>query len=338
MAIDLFGPASAPGAVTSRPSDTRSFGAADTFFADCSSPTMDDGTEFQAAFFNQVLSNWRALARGNGTTGGGAKVVTEDNADDGLLLKAVQQLIQRGQTMFASDVGTDGHVVATYSPAVVEHKLGIRLLVKVATTNTGATDFAPNGLAAVPIKRIGGGALQPGDLVVGGLVLLAFDGTQYQILSLLGPSGGGSAKAPKLIGFRAEQTSPLYVPVALATVCPFQAVSQNNLWGASTYNGTELTVGAGEGGVWNVSAAIHTPQIYGDRYEQIFLTRNGVQVHTGTTATTPSGAGGYVHTATNLSLAPGDKLAVKYYMQAYAPFYTANDTTTNFAAYLISAV
>jgi hypothetical protein len=83
---DLFGPASAPGSVTMRPSENRSFGGPDTFFRDCSSPTIDDGTEFQAAWFNAMLANLeRSVGRGNGQKGDGTNVVIEDNADDSLV-------------------------------------------------------------------------------------------------------------------------------------------------------------------------------------------------------------------------------------------------------------
>ena len=63
MNIDLFGPASAPGAVTVRPTESRSFGAQDSFYKDCWSPDLDDGTELQAASFNQWLANMRARQR-----------------------------------------------------------------------------------------------------------------------------------------------------------------------------------------------------------------------------------------------------------------------------------
>src|SRR6185437_15626865 len=106
MSTDLLGPASATGSVTARPTESRTFGAIDTFFKDCSSPDLDDGTEIQAAWLNQTLALLRAVARGNGLTAGSADVVPQDNTNDSIILNAIQQLIQRGQTVFAQDSGT----------------------------------------------------------------------------------------------------------------------------------------------------------------------------------------------------------------------------------------
>lgn len=67
---DLMGPAVAAGGVTSRPSDSRIFGGTDTWFKDCTDALTDDGTAYEAAYFNGMLANVRALIRGNGQTGG----------------------------------------------------------------------------------------------------------------------------------------------------------------------------------------------------------------------------------------------------------------------------
>lgn len=82
MALDILGPANAPNSVTSRPTETRIFGAADTFFKPCSTPGSLDGTAVQAVFLNGLLQQVRRAIRGMG--------VTENNSDDDMLLKALQ--------------------------------------------------------------------------------------------------------------------------------------------------------------------------------------------------------------------------------------------------------
>ncbi len=67
---DLLGPASASGAVTIRPGDTRTFGVVDSWFKDCSDAVTDDGTAYEASFFNALLANVRSVVRGNGQTAG----------------------------------------------------------------------------------------------------------------------------------------------------------------------------------------------------------------------------------------------------------------------------
>ncbi|GGG48174.1 hypothetical protein [Chelatococcus composti] len=79
---DLLGPASALNAVTTRPTDTRIFGEDDTWFKDCSSSTANDGTRIEADFLNGILAQLRAAIVGMG--------IPIDNADDQMLLKAIQ--------------------------------------------------------------------------------------------------------------------------------------------------------------------------------------------------------------------------------------------------------
>ncbi len=187
MNIDLFGPASAPGAVTVRPSESRSFGAADTFFKDCSSPDLDDGTEFQAATFNQWLANMRAIVRANGQTGAGADVVTYDNADDNLLLKAMLQLMQRNQPNYAADTGTADALAVAPSPAFAEYKAGMRLLVKKSAADNATTAPVINvsGLGNIPVVDRRGNVLAKGDLPASAILDLEFDGTSARMLGVV---------------------------------------------------------------------------------------------------------------------------------------------------------
>lgn len=82
MSVDLLGPASSPNAVTVRPSETRTFGTFDSFFKDCTSSAANDGTIVPAAWLNMLTQQIRRAIRGMG--------VAEDNADDDMLLKAIQ--------------------------------------------------------------------------------------------------------------------------------------------------------------------------------------------------------------------------------------------------------
>ncbi|WP_243368855.1 hypothetical protein [Microvirga solisilvae] len=81
---DLLGPAgSTPNVTTERPTDYRIFGADDTWIKDCTDPVAKDGTPLIAPFFNGVLAQIRRAIRGMG--------VAQDNADDDMLLKAIQR-------------------------------------------------------------------------------------------------------------------------------------------------------------------------------------------------------------------------------------------------------
>ncbi|WP_027523340.1 hypothetical protein [Bradyrhizobium sp. Ec3.3] len=183
MALDLFGPTASAGGVTVRPTETRSFTATDTFFRDCSSPDLDDGTEFQAAWFNQALAALRAMARGNGQTAGAVDVVTQDNADDNILLKTIQHLIQRGQPLYGEDTSSTVNVItAALSPAPAEYKKGMTVAIKIANTNSGATKINLNGLGLVNVIRPDGSTPLDGDLPAGAVPALRYDGAAFQII------------------------------------------------------------------------------------------------------------------------------------------------------------
>lgn len=180
---DLLGYGSnAPNVVTNRPTDTRTFGAADTWGKDCSSPDAQDGTGIVAGFMNGVLGQLRALIRGNGQTALLADVVPVDNTDDTMVLKAIQQLVQRGQMKFAVDSGAPDALVVALAPALAEYKSGISIKVLVGHDNTGAAaTINVNGLGTKAILRKGGAALQPRDLPADAIVTLDYDGAHFQL-------------------------------------------------------------------------------------------------------------------------------------------------------------
>lgn len=183
MSVDLLGPAIAAGGVTVRPGETRAFGVSDTFFRDCTDAATDDGTAYEAAFFNALLANIRSTIRGNGNlTAGGAPVVAEDNAADDLVLKAIQYMIQRGQPQFADDTGSQNHVVVALTPAPPELKKGMTIIAKINAANTGATDLNVNGSGAVAVKRVDNTDLALGDLVAGAMAAFSYDGTKWQLV------------------------------------------------------------------------------------------------------------------------------------------------------------
>lgn len=78
----------------------------------------------------------------------------------------------------------------TFVPAA-----GTAITYKTTTTNTGAVTLAVNGASAAAIQKWQGTALAAGDIQAGIYVCLIFDGTHWQISSLIGnaPSGGSTA-------------------------------------------------------------------------------------------------------------------------------------------------
>lgn len=179
---DLLGYGSnAPNVTTARPADTRVFGVPDTWGKDCSSPIAQDGTGILAGFMNGILGQLRALIRGNGQTLALADIIPVDNTDDTMALRAIEQLIQRGQMKFGIDTGAADALVVALSPALAEYKTGVSIKVLVLHDNDGPATINVNGLGVQSIVRRNGTAVLPKDLPAGGIVALDYDGTHFQL-------------------------------------------------------------------------------------------------------------------------------------------------------------
>jgi len=83
--VDLLGFGTVAQGVTTRPTDARTLGGDDTWAKPCSSPSAGDGTKVDPDWANILLAQLRRAIRGMG--------VTENNADDDMLLKAIQAAV-----------------------------------------------------------------------------------------------------------------------------------------------------------------------------------------------------------------------------------------------------
>ncbi|MGH7745098.1 MAG: hypothetical protein ACREQ5_09910, partial [Candidatus Dormibacteria bacterium] len=93
-------------------------------------------------------------------------------------------------------------ITATFSPAVAALTAGTVVTFIAANSITGAATFSPNGLTAKAITKWGAVALQGNEIVANAIVMLGYDGTQWQLLSSIpiltvrwGGTAGGTANA-----------------------------------------------------------------------------------------------------------------------------------------------
>lgn len=126
---------------------------------------------------------------------------------------------------YVADSGTLNALVGTYSPAITsgQQVAGLALTIKLANTITGAATINVNGLGAKPIKT--GDLANPpnGVYVAGEILLLIYDGTNYQI-----------ANTSSLTYRKPTANTTIYV---------------NTSTGSDTlYDGTASTVGSGTSG------------------------------------------------------------------------------------------
>lgn len=234
---DLLGPANIQNAVTTRPADPRVFGADDTWMKNCTSSLLRDGTAMDANFFNKMLAQMRNAIRGMG--------ITVNNADDDMLLKAIKSIGIRGCVAG----GTANAITGAFTPPVNALSIFLPLMVKITAQNTGPVTFQADATAAKSVKWSDGSDLAAADLRVGAIIFLIYDGVSYQVIGLI--------KAPSVntgvIGFQTNVVVAESIPAYVNTLLHPGAAASNTM-STSTWDGSKLTIGSGENGVWCVTA------------------------------------------------------------------------------------
>jgi|SRR3989339_101965 len=93
-----------------------------------------------------------------------------------------------GTEIYAADAEASDTYVVTLVPAPIALTTGMRIYFKPNTANTGAATLNANGLGAKTIKKNHDQDLATGDLESGQMVLVVYDGTNWQMMSQLGSS------------------------------------------------------------------------------------------------------------------------------------------------------
>lgn len=97
---------------------------------------------------------------------------------------------------YAAGGGTANAQTATYSPAVTALQTGLQLFWLPSNANTTTTPtFAPNGLTAKTIVKVGGAALAANDLTTTAIAFAIYDGTNWELQNPQTTSAGSSAGA-----------------------------------------------------------------------------------------------------------------------------------------------
>lgn len=105
-------------------------------------------------------------------------------------LSTVPGAVQNNNWIYAGqDTGGANAYVITFGanqPIPASYTVGLRVLFKALTTNTGASTINVNGIGTANIRRANGVALSANDIVSGQLVELTYDGTNFQMTNYLG--------------------------------------------------------------------------------------------------------------------------------------------------------
>lgn len=148
---------------------------------------------------------WELAGTGSGVSAGtGINVVGSTvSVDTATIL--TRERGQSGADMLCSDSGGDDAYVCTLEYAPPSYVAGMCLNLKVTTTNTGAATVDANTLGAKTIKTASGGTLTDGDIIVGQINRICYDGTDFRT------GGGGTSVA----------AAAPYVTIAGANYLPF---------------------------------------------------------------------------------------------------------------------
>lgn len=108
---------------------------------------------------------------------------------------------------YYTDVGAaNAYVITVSSPQTVTQAAGLRVQFIATNVNTGASTFQINALAVKNIKNLNGSALVAGQIPANSIVDLAYDGTQYLLLSAFNGTGTQGSFTITLTGFTAGVT------------------------------------------------------------------------------------------------------------------------------------
>ena len=127
-----------------------------------------DGTVVIAKWLNDIQEEVASFIEAMG--------IGLDGAKQDQLATAIKTLLQKQVSTYAVDTGGANAYVAAFSPAIAAVTDSMRLRVKVGATNTGASTFAPNAIAAKPIWGRNHQPLQGGELFAGGFAALEWNG------------------------------------------------------------------------------------------------------------------------------------------------------------------
>lgn len=149
-------------AAASQPTSTAAGTAG--FFTDGNPATGDAATILPAEWLNAVMMELCNVITAAGLT------LSKSSFTQ---LQTAIKILSKQPAVLADTGAANAYTAANTTPLVVGTWVdGVSQRVKIANTNTGASTYAPDGLAAIPIYGLGLQPLQGGELLAGGTAVL----------------------------------------------------------------------------------------------------------------------------------------------------------------------
>lgn len=170
-------------------------------------------------------------------------------------LAAWRDLTDYGTVSSGTVGGTANAITLTCSPTVSSHTAGARYLFKAASTNTGATTLTVDSITGAAIQYRGA-ALAGGEITSSDWVLVAFDGSVFQLLS---PHPIRWAKGT-LSGLTISRSDATTFGVAVGDCANEDSGARHNmsLTSAITKTLSAFSAGTGNGGLDTSSVGANT--------------------------------------------------------------------------------
>jgi hypothetical protein len=119
---------------------------------------------------------------GTAAAGSSAHWAHGDHVHPSDTTKATPAQVQQGSLNYAADTGSANAYAIALSPAPTL-AAGLPLYFKASNANTGPSTLAVNGGTAKAITKSGATALAGAEISAGQIVLVVYDGTQFQLVS-----------------------------------------------------------------------------------------------------------------------------------------------------------
>lgn len=268
-----------------------------------------------------------------------------DALDDGIVANLVRDFartMQAGTFSVGATSGTNTYTV-TLAPAPATLVAGMQFLINFVNANTTTSPtLNPNGLGAKSLLRRGGGAPAARDFA--GWHRVFYDGTAFRLQGLAASEviaanpAASTTRAPLLSRIEAETTAAIALGSSTNWLLQFQTTRGNSL-GTSAWTGSRLTIGAGEAGLYNLSATYTMSPSVGDIFAVCRLRKNGAAIiGEGSPVYLKLGDGGCIPVHATIPLAVGDYIEAVAYQQSGTAQNALADARSRFVATLISSI
>ena len=164
-----------------------------TFPTTLQNGTVEDATQVMTLFSwiqNQVNGNACAATSGSGMLKGDGSGNTLP-AVAGVDFTTGAQ-VQNSSLTFLSSVAGTNTIVGTLTPAITAYQAGQMFSFISAGANTGAVTLNVNGVGAKAVTKLGSTALAAGDITANAIIIVQYDGTEFQLVAPAALSGLGT--------------------------------------------------------------------------------------------------------------------------------------------------